>query len=365
MDNKAVIPTPRAQKWREFRTNVIPGVTFVCTLVAVVFLWREYVLPPTLLGEVESRRAEVTSPNSGYITNLHVSRFQEVRKGDVIAEIVSSESAQLNAHIDVLRGQIALSQLQINTLIDRERLVFDFLGLRSEYFRQKIELATAQAELEPAERDYNLAVKLLEQKIIADPDFAYFARAYLPLKAKVAETTAYVEDLEQRLEEMKESGRSAFTANASEMLNKAMGDLDAQRKLLEKIESEPLVLHAPISGTVSMIYRSAGESVLAGEPILTIKADTAEHIVGYLRQPLPFDPQPGMKVQVRTRSNLREEVEAEIISVASQFEVVTNLALLRPGVPFEIGLPISVSMPEPLNRLVRPGEIVDLSIRGR
>jgi multidrug resistance efflux pump len=363
MEPKSVIPTPASQKWREFRVRVVPLATFVCVLVAVVFLWRDFVLPPTLVGEVESRKAEVISPNTGYITNLHVARFQEVKKDDIIAEIVSSESTQVNAEVDLLRGQIALSQLQINTLIDRQRLALDFHNLRVEYFRQKIELATAEAELGPAERDYNLGIRLLEQNILAQPDFDYFARAYLPLKAKVDQTKALVDDLEQRLDEMKEAGTTVFSTASADNLNKALADLEEKRKHLTLMESEPVVLRAPISGTISMIYRAQGETVLAGEPILSIRESQPHQIVGYLRQPLPFQPQPGMKVLVRTRSNFREEVEAQITDVAAHFEVVTNIALLRPGVPLEIGLPISVSIPDALDKVVRPGEIVDLSIR--
>ena len=85
------IPRPAKQYWRDFRFHVVPLLVFAATCVAVVLMWAYNVSPPTLVGQVESRVAAVTSQDSGVITNLFVTRFQSVKMGEPLAEIISMD----------------------------------------------------------------------------------------------------------------------------------------------------------------------------------------------------------------------------------------------------------------------------------
>ena len=60
MDPLPPIPTPPAQRWREFRIQVLPVVVFVGVLMAVVCMWKSYVVPSGVVGEVEAIRANIT-----------------------------------------------------------------------------------------------------------------------------------------------------------------------------------------------------------------------------------------------------------------------------------------------------------------
>jgi hypothetical protein len=52
---------------------------------------------------------------------------------------------------------------------------------------------------------------------------------------------------------------------------------------------------------------------------------------------------------------------ARIENVGAQFQGITNaLAMIRPGVPVDLGLPIEISLPPGLK--MRPGELVDLTV---
>ena len=70
-----------------------------------------------------------------------------------------------------------------------------------------------------------------------------------------------------------------------------------------------------------------------------------------------------MKVRIRTRAMKREEAEGLIASIGGQFETITNSVLTRPGFPSEVGLPIAISIPPAIKTAIRPGELVELSIR--
>jgi hypothetical protein len=126
----------------------------------------------------------------------------------------------------------------------------------------------------------------------------------------------------------------------------------------------PVVLRAPISGMVSVVYRQQRENVAEGEPLVTINSDWADRIVGYLRQPYGVEPQIGMSVHVATRERKSRKFWSEISQVGVQLETITNsLAFVRQGALIDAGLPVVVEVPKGIR--LRPGETVDLIFRPR
>jgi HlyD family secretion protein len=353
------IPRPASQYWRDFRFHVAPLLVFAATCVAVVLMWAYNVSPPTFVGQVEPIVAEITSQDAGIITNLFVTRFQTVKKGDPVVEVVSTDVQRFDSSLSVLRGQLTLAQAELNTVISRERLAFEYESLRNEYMRQKIELAASKSQLEPAERDAAIAQGLLSQKILAEIDFDYFSKIVGPLRAKIEETGKYVTELGNRLDLAKHL-MASFPSELSEaMMQHSLAEIAKYKAQLENMQMSRIILRAPIDGTVTAVANHVGENVLAGVPILTITSESSERIVGYLRQPFPFEPKEGMKVTVRSRSFGHEAQIAQIVSVGKQFEKITA-PLLRPGVAFELGLPIGISVPP--NPRPRPSELVDLTL---
>jgi hypothetical protein len=114
---------------------------------------------------------------------------------------------------------------------------------------------------------------------------------------------------------------------------------------------------------VTEIHHRSGEAIVAGAAIITITASRADRIVGYLRQPIAFQPEVGMKVEVRSRSLVQCVSQAEILDVGSQMEPISAalLASNNSQIP-EVGLPVLVSIPP--SQKLRPGELVDLRILG-
>lgn len=366
MEALPVIPTPPGQRWREFRITVLPVVVFLCTVVSIVYMWREHVSPPTFVAQAEARQAEVRGSDPGVIQNLYVTRFQRVRQGDPVARIVSTDARRIDAQLSLLRNQISLSQLQLGSALDRDRVAFDYHNLRLELMRERVELLTAEAEMGPAERDYRLALNLQESQLLSQTEVDAYARVYLPLKAKVEETEKMVGELEQQLEATAGLGRFSELESQEAALRDTLASLEEQRQALESLFAESIVLTAPIDGVVTFIYRQEGETIVAGDSLVTIGAEQSETLVGYLRQPLPFQPEPGMTVRLRTRTTARQEIEAQLVSVGAQFEAITNVALIRPGmINLEMGLPLGIAIPPGWRTLVRPGELVDATISAR
>src|SRR6185436_9795074 len=108
MDPLAPIPTPPAQRWREFRIQALPVLTFIAVLVCVVVMWDRYVVPANLIGEVESLRVNVISSVPGTLRELKVARFQHVSKGEEIAQISTMDPELFQAELRAIEAELKL-----------------------------------------------------------------------------------------------------------------------------------------------------------------------------------------------------------------------------------------------------------------
>jgi multidrug resistance efflux pump len=362
MPDLSPIPSPPGQRFREFRIKFLPPIVFLCTVAAIFFLWKDYVSAPTLVGQVEPVIAEVTARDAGVLTNLFVQRFQEVRVGEAVAELHVTDRRRYDSDLDLLRSQIALAQLELGTLADRQRLALDYENLRVDYMRQQTELQMAKAQLPHAQFDVEMSSRLLGVKMTSEFEYHYFLSAYDSLKAQTDQLTKNVEELEQKLQDAREIMESSPGPEGTRQLVQRLTQLQQQQRALETTGKAPLVIEAPIAGIVTEVFRRPGENLLAGDPILAISSKKSERIVGYLRPPFAVEPKPGMSVQLRPHHSRRVEVESQIAGVGAALEVINNAALAKPNGPPELGLPVAVTIPDSLRPQLRPGELIDILI---
>jgi len=352
------IPIPPAQRWKDFRIQGVPLLVFAMSVVAIAHLWRNHVGSATMVGEAEAIRTQVSTPQEGTLRELRVSRFQLVSEGDPVAVIVPSES---RVQLSLLQLQLELLRLRFDPSATTERLALDYERLRLDWMQQKVDLASGQVALQRAEEDLRRNAELFAMHILSTQVYEAAEATRNRLRAEIEERTRLIQDIETGIRRH-ESVRTADTERqlATEQLADGLRRIETRLRSAEAL-LEPVILKAPRSGMVSAILHQPGELVRDGAPVLAITAQKPERIVGYLRQPLAIEPQPGMKVVVTTRSARRLTGEAQIRHVAFQFEPVTNtLASLLPGKMVDMGLPVEVSVPSALT--LRPGEHVDLTI---
>lgn len=356
------IPIPTAQRWREFRMQFLPLLTFAVAMAGAVYYWRNTVGAPTLVAEVEGQQAWVTSREVGVVTNLLVQRFERVVKDQPVAVMIGMDPRTSSSQLQDLRSRIALSQMEIDSIVDRERIAFDYQNLSMNTLRFRSELAAAQAQLPTVEATMMRNKKGVEYEVIPINEYEISLGAYAALKAQIASLEKLVSDSEDRLQQASRLAAAFTNEMSTASLGEAMERVNRERQQIDETRLEPTILRAPIDGVVSMILRRPGENVVAGDIIMTIHSTQGERIVGYLRQPLPFTPEKGMPVMVRCRTKQREEAMSQIAEVAPRFEAITNLSLLRPGFLYEIGMPISITIPPELRPTLMPGELVDIAI---
>jgi multidrug resistance efflux pump len=327
------IPIPHHERWRSLRLRFLPLLVFAATIGGIALLWREAVVPPTFVGAVEHIESRVASAEAGTVTELHVHRFQLVTKGTPVA-VVEPVGTRILGH------EVAVQRLRLPWL------------------QQKVDLATAESNLQFAEIEYGRAQGLAAKKVISAQEYELIQKKRQALQSEVEEKKRLVADLERQIGKLQAAngdGENPAIAGTSES-----GDV------FEAIAPEPgpgrKILTAPIDGMISVINRRAGESVTAGEAIAVIIAPHSSHVVGYLREPIPVQPEVGMEVQIRTRDAHRTLAYGRVTRVGVAFEPVAaslqNPLLSRTGL--ETGLPVQVSLPAGMR--LRPGGIVDMTL---
>lgn len=355
-ENLTPIPTPSAQLWRQLRLQYLPVVVFVAGVFAAFVLWTQWVAPPTLVGEAEAVRTELRSAQTGLLSDLTVDLLHPVKAGQVIGRVIAINPEILASSLAVIRAEIEV--LRTTTDMNFERLRLDWMSKR-------VEQVALQSELRQAEATLARMISLHRNKLITDEEFDQARYTRDTVDARLKAQTELITRLEPELRLTDAGDNRTIPSAAAEGLRAAVKQKEQQLRLIEA-QLSPVPLVAPIDGVVTLLYRRSGEVVSGAEPILQISATRSVRIIGFLRQPLPLEPKPGMEVEVRTRTFLRRVGNARIAQVGQQLEPIspTLLAAMRlpvVAIPTDLGVRVHVTAPEDL--ALRPGEQVDVIIK--
>jgi len=353
MDKLPPIPTPAAQRWREFRIQVLPMVMFAGVALSVGLLWKSFVAPTGIVGEVEAIKADVISIQDGTVAQLTIDRLDVVEEGQELGEISGFSDDFIRASVAAVEADLRVMDARI--ALDERRNRQGALQLKMDLYAERVQLVSDKAALVQASNSFNRAEQEFKQtpRLISENDYDIAKAAFETLQGSVAERSQLIAEMTQTLEEMKESGNS----EDKDVIEDAI-----KTKILELEETlKPTKIKAPMGGVVSSIYHRPGEKIVRGVPILTVTATHSDRIVGYLRQPITSRPTTNDLVIVSKRSHGRQCATGRIIRVGTQMEMINPALISTDSNRIEVGLPILVSIPGGM-KLV-PGEFVDLSIK--
>ena len=359
------IPTPPSQLWRQLRLQYIPVVIFLAGVAAAVLLWTRWVAPPTLIGEAEAIRAEVRSSQPGTLSGLQVEPLQAVTAGQLLGKVHVNTPELLETSLAAIRAEIEMMRATMDPVVGQQRAALDLERLQLDLMGKRVELAQLQGDLNQAETTLARSTTLFRSKIITEDEYDLAKNARDTLVAQIKAQNELIALLEPRIRKLSTEAGESNAPTAAEGLRAAIQHKEAELRMIEA-ELSPLPLTAPVDGVVTLVYRRSGENVTSGEPILQISAIRSDRIIGFLRQPLPLEPKPGMEVEVRTRTFIRRVGIARVAEVGQQMEPIspTLLAAMRlpvTTIPTDVGLRVHVTPPAGL--ALRPGEQVDLIIR--
>jgi multidrug resistance efflux pump len=358
MDPLPPIPTPVSMYWREFRVRFLPVAVFAGLVCVIVLVWRSAGISSYVAGVAEGVRSTVTSPQMGVIQQLRVRPFQMVEAGEIIGVLFPRDP---DAELDMLQTQIAIARLRLEpSVADRNALNFE--SVRVDLYQLEAELAIAKVNLDAAEAVVKRNEPLYKARLVSEEIYDLAVKSRDMYAAEIKAKTEAIGLIQGRLEALNTLGvpQPVTTNDPTQLMLSRLDSLQASAAT----NWGPILLRAPITGMVGLVYRQQGENVVEGEPIISINGNWSDRIVAYVRQPYQVDPVVGMPVYITTRDRKMREFWSEISQVGAQLEIITNtLAFVRTGFLVDAGLPIVVDVPKGMQ--IRPGETVDVVFRPR
>jgi multidrug resistance efflux pump len=360
MSDSAPIPISWRDRWRDLRLRYIPMFLFVGVVFALALLWKNYASAPQLVGQAEVVPANVSCYKPGMLAQLSVDRFQKIKAGDAIGQVLVTDPKILSASLAVTLAEIVELRASQLPMANQQRLAMENLEVRLHWMAQRAELGIAKADLQVAQADFHRTEQLFKDKIVSERSYDLAKAKEDSLQSNVNELTISVEEQARKIALLQPTNTTEISKVTDDALRAAVAVQESKLKLTEA-ELSPITLRSAVDGMVDVIYHRVGEAVTAGEPIVSIAPLNAVRIVGYLRPPILEEPKAGARVEVCTRGPNRAIGTAKIIEVGTQFEPLP-LALQIPArlANSELGLPLNISIPSGLN--IRPGELVDLTL---
>lgn len=360
----APIPTPPAQRWREVRLLYLPRIVFALAVLLVAWLWGEALAPSTLVAEAEIAGADSRATQAGVVAGLKVALHQKVRVGEVVGHIAAANPRLLDATLAVIRADVAMLGATMAGATDRQRVALELERMQLDWMGHRVERAALQGRLQQTEADLARTEPLHRAGLVTEEAYTQLKITRDSLVAQRDETNRMIARLEPIL-----SGQNALNPTAAELsgesaLAAAIKVQEAKLRLAEE-QLSPVPLVSPIDGVVSLVLRREGEVVVAGEPVLRVTATKPARLTGYVRQPLAFDPKPGMTAEIRTRSTPAKVALTTVTQVGVALETISPTVLaamhLPPTPTPETALRVEFALPASLG--LKPGEHVDVVVR--
>jgi HlyD family secretion protein len=183
-------------------------------------------------GQIKPKTyVNIGATSFGRITHLYVKEGDHVHKGDVLARV---ESVQPEATVDAQQAAIAASRTDIASYVAAETTA-------------QANIDEAKADLEQKKLDYDRALELYKDQLIAKQDFDAKKAAYDVSAATVAQRVAALAQAQ------------AQTASQRGHLDQALASQRANFDALDKTISR-----APYDGLVTNVPVREGETVVVG-----------------------------------------------------------------------------------------------------
>lgn len=200
-----------------------------------------------LSGFIEGKEVEISSRIQGQIKEIFVDEGDMIREREAIALIDCSDYQIQKKQVEAL-VESASANLKI---IEK--------GARSEDLRVAEELKKqAETNLRSAERDFNRAKRLFDEKSITE-------KQWEDAKTRYEMAMANFKQAEENLKKIKRGARKEEIELARAKLKEAMALLESVEKRIKECE-----ILSPIDGIVSVKLREKGEMVGPGTPIVKI-----------------------------------------------------------------------------------------------
>lgn len=290
------------------KKRTIALILLMLILIATAALFYSHNQYLLLQGEVDAPEVIVASKAKGRVTERHIERGDDVKKGQLLVSLESPELEAELASFVAARDQ-AKAQLELS-----------LQGTREETIRNlEAQLSQAESQYNNANREYirlsNLSAK------------GYVSANELDTARKTKEITyQQILSTKAQLDEGKNGDRVELRHQYEAALQQA------EQKLTEiQVQVDDLQVRAPIDGEVGPIPAEVGELFNAGSPLVSLIRLPQAYFIFNLREDILVGVRKGDKVSLKVPALGDREIEAEIRYIAPKGDYATKRATRATG----------------------------------
>ncbi len=369
------------KNWRSgrFRTQMLPVLVWLVAIGGVVVLFYNRSQNFEAVGLAKGRVCLITSASDGKLKDVKVQLFETTTRGQVLAvledEEFRTEAAVCMAEIDNLKAQLTTmedtllteaKERQMERISTYRRFCVDVETAQKLVLELKTTLETDRAMLASLKQDLEISEELVKQDAISSFEMEKTKYTHDSMANKVKETEKWLIQAQADLKESQQrrdefAGQQPYNPSVDSALAVLNQQIKVQERMIEHFMSQcqAMVLKSPVDGVVSQIQKGPGETVIAGEPILTVVEQNATDIVAYVNPNLSVKIKERMPVQLVKNGDPVQIANSQVARLGPDVELIPQ-QLWRDPRAEEWGRAVYIKIPPNL-KLV-PGEAV--GIRG-
>jgi multidrug resistance efflux pump len=334
-----------------------------------------------LTGIALGEQRRVASLIDGRLLVVPVRQFEQVKQGQTLAvledgriraELATAEAqaARLRAELVATEDRLAAEALVMNAeqMAEARRFDMDVEKARLRKLELTVELETDRIALEFLRFQTEWLGNLYEKHAASQYELASARSELEATKKRIKENENTLAQVELDLENTQRR-RDSFTRHhaAPPTLNKALEPLRAalavqQRRIDElSLNRAMLVLRSPMDGIVSEVLRGAGETLLAGEPVLTVTASQPSQVIAYATAAQAGRLEAGTpaELEVIRQGRPKRVAQSRVVATGPTVQRLPERLWQNPAVP-EWGWPVKIAIAPKLG--ARSGEIVGIRV---
>ena len=355
-------------------TRLLPVFVWVMAivLVGVLFLYQSETVQ--LKGIAFSHEQIINTTETGYIRSIPVKLYQEVKKGDTLAiikentvareeydhSLLLAERATAEAELEQLKAELIAAEDRLyldkadrnnDITVTERRLAVDMERARLEALEIKADLGPDRLTLKDLEVELEIVQRLVAeqaseeyelQKIQAQCDI--FRESVAQKEVLLAQAEANYEAAMLRKDEFEQATPISPQLSDKELAPIRKAILVQERRLAEFIQQRDIIiLTAPFDGVVNALNYKSGQTVVRGDPIMTIVNPTPDSITAWVPQKKMERFVQNMKVKVVSLNTPQRSFVSQISNISPAMELMPQQLWQNPTIP-EWGRPIQVTI---------------------
>lgn len=400
------IPTPLGRQFQRGLKRWMPGVCFLAMCGACIWLSQFQSRQTLLIGEVEVSELIVASPQTGIVNRILPDLqdqtdpvYSTVKEGQLIFRLddgsVRQRLDELQSEMLSLSQSVAVELARIDSIGDstevpvstettpalpEKRVAADLnKQLANELQAWRLGATTIERQLKQ--------VELTRQQLeLRDVEYRRMSAEH-GNPSSVSDAPALVNDLLQRKSELElavaklntdlafdgtaqtsgkllsnidESGLSAAGRSLFRSLRRRCQLVQSQLAAAMKSAST-LDTYSPIDGQIDDTFTRSLQSIVMGEPVMSVIPSRGTYAVGYARELSVLRPFVGMQVVLRSPTDPTHRFESTVESVGPKIESIPARQRANSRIE-EWGRPVRIPVPKEM--AIQPGSVLEIIFVG-